>query len=93
VGACMYAIFYVHPLADSRRKGRCIRRHDTYVTIPAARASAKIAGARKYVENDDHDFFEFIALHPSSQGHTRTHKHARANTHTHIGQVLGRGVV
>ena len=35
---------YIHPLADNRRKGRCIRRHDTSATTPAATAGATSVG-------------------------------------------------
>jgi len=60
----MNAMYYVDPLAESTRKGRCgIRRHhtsatthDTSATTSAARASAKFVGACKYAEDDNDDF-------------------------------------
>ena len=48
-------IWYTDPLADSRSKDRCIRRHDTLATTPAARAREKTVGACTY---DNYDLFE-----------------------------------
>jgi len=80
VRACMYAISYTHTLADSKQKGRCIKRHDTSGNTTATRTNAMSAGAHTY---DDNAFFEFITLPYPQLTHTQAHTQ----------QAFGKGVV
>jgi hypothetical protein len=80
VRACMYAISYTHTLADSKQKGRCIKRHDTSGSTTATRTNAMSAGAHTY---DDNAFFEFITLPYPQLTHTQAHTQ----------QAFGKGVV
>jgi len=80
VRACMYAISYTHTLADSKQKGRCIKRHDTSASTTATRTNAMSAGAHTY---DDNAFFEFITLPYPQLTHTQAHTQ----------QAFGKGVV
>jgi len=58
---------YIHPLADKRRKGRCVSTHGTSATTPAAIASATSVGRTRMTGWCIHCLTPFP---PSTQTHT-----------------------
>ena len=71
---------YIHPLADNRRKGRCIRRRDTSATTPAATAGATSVGRAHMT------MMNFLDSLPDTPPLINTH----ADTQLYVASIGGR---
>ena len=73
----------IYPLTDSKRKGRCIRRHDTSATTPAATADATGVGRAHMI----------MIISLNSLPHTPPPFHTHAHTQIYMASIRGRCIM